>query len=73
MAQQINLCTPLFLAPRRYFSAQTMAQALAVFVGVSVLVGVAQRWFGADATDGNAWIRGRMPTARLRTCQREKP
>ncbi|MFN4004802.1 MAG: PilN domain-containing protein [Hylemonella sp.] len=32
MAQQINLCTPLFLAPRRYFSAQTMAQALAVFV-----------------------------------------
>lgn len=32
MPQQINLCTPLLLAPKRYFSAQTMAQALAVFV-----------------------------------------
>ena len=30
---------------------------------------VAQRWFGAVATDGKAWIRGRMPIARLRTCQ----
>jgi len=32
MPQQINLCTPLFLAPRRYFSARTMAQALVVFI-----------------------------------------
>ena len=32
MPQQINLCTPLLLAPKRYFSAQTMAAALAVFV-----------------------------------------
>ncbi|WP_268236923.1 hypothetical protein [Salipiger profundus] len=24
---------------------------------------------GAAATDGTAWMRGRMPTARLRTCQ----
>jgi Tfp pilus assembly protein PilN len=32
MPQQINLCTPLLLAPKRYFSAQTMAQALAVFL-----------------------------------------
>lgn len=32
MPQQINLCTPLFLAPKRYFSARTMAQALGVFV-----------------------------------------
>src|SRR6218665_183191 len=31
MPQQINLCTPLLLAPKRYFSAQTMALALAVF------------------------------------------
>lgn len=32
MPQQINLCTPLLLAPKRYFSAQTMALALAVFM-----------------------------------------
>lgn len=32
MAQQINLCTPILLTQKRYFSAQTMAQALAVFV-----------------------------------------
>lgn len=31
MAQQINLYSPIFLAPRRHFSAQAMAQALAVF------------------------------------------
>ncbi len=32
MPQQINLCTPILLTQRRYFSAQTMVQALAVFV-----------------------------------------
>lgn len=32
MAQQINLCTPILLTQKRYFSAQTMVQALAVFV-----------------------------------------
>ena len=32
MPQQINLCTPILLTPKRYFSAQTMVQALAVFV-----------------------------------------
>lgn len=32
MSQQINLCTPILLTQKRYFSAQTMAQALAVFV-----------------------------------------
>jgi len=30
MPQQINLCTPNLLTQKRYFSAQTMAQALAV-------------------------------------------
>src|SRR5690606_16563904 len=30
---------------------------------------VAQRWSGAVATEGKDWIRGRLPTARLRTCQ----
>lgn len=32
MAQQINLCTPILLTEKRYFSAQTMAQALLVFL-----------------------------------------
>lgn len=31
MAQQINLCTPILLTQKRYFSATTMAQALLVF------------------------------------------
>ena len=30
---------------------------------------VAQRWFGAVETEGNASMRGRWPIARLRTCQ----
>jgi Tfp pilus assembly protein PilN len=32
MPQQINLCTPILLKPKRYFSAQTMAISLGVFV-----------------------------------------
>jgi Tfp pilus assembly protein PilN len=32
MAQQINLCTPIFLTQKRYFSAYAMLQALAVFL-----------------------------------------
>ena len=32
MPQQINLCTPILLTQKRYFSAQTMVQALGVFV-----------------------------------------
>ncbi len=32
MSQQINLCTPILLTQKRYFSAQTMVQALALFV-----------------------------------------
>ena len=32
MPQQINLCIPILLKQKRYFSAQTMAQALAVFL-----------------------------------------
>lgn len=32
MPQQINLCTPILLAQKRYFSAQTMLRAVAVFV-----------------------------------------
>jgi Tfp pilus assembly protein PilN len=32
MSQQINLSTPILLTQKRYFSAQTMVQALAVFL-----------------------------------------
>jgi len=32
MAQQINLCSPILLTQKRYFSAQTMAVALSVFI-----------------------------------------
>ncbi len=32
MPQQINLCTPILLAQKRYFSADTMVQALAIFL-----------------------------------------
>lgn len=32
MAQQINLCTPILLTQKRYFSANTMAISLAVFL-----------------------------------------
>ena len=34
MAQQINLCTPILLTEKRYFSALTMVQALLVFLVV---------------------------------------
>lgn len=32
MPQQINLCTPIFLRQKHYFSAKTMAQAMGVFL-----------------------------------------
>lgn len=34
MPQQINLCSPILLAPKRYFSAATMLQGLAIFAVV---------------------------------------
>lgn len=34
MPQQINLCTPVLLTQRRYFSARAMVQSLAVFVAL---------------------------------------
>ncbi len=37
MAHQINLYNPILLAPRRHFSARTMAQALGLLVGVLVI------------------------------------
>ncbi len=45
MAQQINLYSPIFLAPKRYFSALAMAQALAV---LALLLGAACAWMLAS-------------------------
>jgi hypothetical protein len=42
MAQQINLCTPILLTEKRYFSATTMVQALALFAVVGG--GLAAYW-----------------------------
>ena len=50
MPQQINLCTPLLLAPKRYFSAQTMAQALAVFLLVGGALCATWVWNLSHAT-----------------------
>lgn len=44
MAQQINLATPVLLSQKRYFSAQTMAIALAVFVVFGAALGGAFVW-----------------------------
>lgn len=39
MAQQINLLTPILLAPKRYFSAAAMAQALGLLLLGALLLG----------------------------------
>ncbi len=38
MAQQINLYSPILMAPRRYFSAQAMLQVLGVYAALLVLL-----------------------------------
>jgi Tfp pilus assembly protein PilN len=45
MPQQINLCAPILLTQKRYFSAQTMLQALAVFVVLGG--GLCAYWVGS--------------------------
>lgn len=40
MAQQINLLTPILLAPKRYFSALTLLQATALLLVVGVAAGL---------------------------------
>lgn len=44
MPQQINLCSPLLLKQKQYFSAQTMALALAVFLVFGGGLGAAWVW-----------------------------
>lgn len=51
MAQQINLLTPILLAPRRHFSAQTLLQASALLlaVGLGTALWLQQRSRAAEA------------------------
>ena len=44
MAQQINLCNPIFLTQKRYFSALTMARALGVFLLLGGLLSAYWSW-----------------------------
>lgn len=44
MPQQINLCTPILLTQKRYFSAHTMAVALGVFLLFGTMLCVAWVW-----------------------------
>lgn len=44
MPQQINLCTPILLTQKRYFSAHTMAVALGVFLLLGVGLCIAWIW-----------------------------
>jgi Tfp pilus assembly protein PilN len=52
MAQQINLCTPILLTEKRYFSAQTMVQALAVFLVLGACLCAAWVWNLENASRG---------------------
>lgn len=52
MPQQINLCTPIFLTQKRYFSAQTMASALGVFVLLGGLLSGYWSWTLKTVSDG---------------------
>lgn len=50
MAQQINLCTPILLAPKRYFSANTMVLTLGVFIVLGSALCAAWVWNLGQAT-----------------------
>lgn len=52
MAQQINLCTPILLKPKHYFSALAMAQTVAVFAVLGGLLCGVWVWNLKQATDG---------------------
>lgn len=62
MPQQINLCTPLLLAPKRYFSAQTMVQALAVFLLVGGVLCATWVWNLNHTTSELQQLQGRQAT-----------
>jgi Tfp pilus assembly protein PilN len=52
MPQQINLCTPILLTQKRYFSAQTMAATLGVFVVLGGILCAAWVWSLDTARQG---------------------
>jgi Tfp pilus assembly protein PilN len=52
MPQQINLCTPILLTQKRYFSAQTMLQALAIFIVFGGGLGAYWVWSLDTASEG---------------------
>ena len=52
MAQQINLCAPILLTEKRYFSASTMALSLGVFVLLGGVLCAAWVWNLQSATRG---------------------
>lgn len=52
MAQQINLCTPILLQSKHYFSAHTMVLALGAFAVVGGSLCAAWVWNLQRATDG---------------------
>lgn len=62
MPQQINLCTPLLLAPKRYFSAQTMVQALAVFLLVGGVLCATWVWNLNHTTSELQQLQSRQAT-----------
>lgn len=52
MAQQINLCTPILLKPKQYFSAQAMVMALGIFLVLGGGLCAAWVWNLQQATEG---------------------
>lgn len=52
MAQQINLCTPILLKPKHYFSAQTMLLTVGLFVVLGGALCAAWVWNLQRATQG---------------------
>jgi Tfp pilus assembly protein PilN len=52
MPQQINLCTPLFLTQKRYFSADTMAQAMGVFLLLGGILSTYWTWSLSQVSAG---------------------
>jgi hypothetical protein len=52
MAQQINLCTPILLTEKRYFSAATIVQALALFALVGGSLAAYWVWSLKSSTAG---------------------
>jgi Tfp pilus assembly protein PilN len=52
MPQQINLCTPILLTQKKYFSAQTMALTLGLFIALGGFLCAAWVWSLHNASSG---------------------